>query len=329
MTGSDGATAGAKPLASARWLAAALLTFVVSTSNAVQSRVNGAASEAVSEPTIAAMMSVGGGLAAALTLTLLVPGARCRLLNLVHAGRERRLAWWNYLAGMGGGLFILGQATVVPVYGVTLYMVAVVAGQSASSLLVDRLAIGTGPRRLITLTRVLAACLALLGAVLIGIARPQGIVLAVAGLAWGLGAGGATAVQYALNGLIARETGSTLVTSVLNFLAGFTLLTGVLAISVLVRGHQIAPPPSPLETPLLWLGGPLGLLFIASAAYLVRVLGVLAFTVTSVAGQLTGALVLDAVLPTSGSVLNAGVIAGFGAALAGVVLAARARRSEA
>ena len=210
-------------------------------------------------------------------------------------------------------------------------MVSVVAGQSVASLLVDRLGIGVGPRRLITISRVGAAALALTGAVMIGIARPDGLILAVAGLAWGIGAGGLTAIQYALNGLISKETGSTLVTAALNFFMGFTLLIGFLAVEAAFGAQSFGAQyfgalPSILENPLLWLGGPLGLLFIASAAFLVRTLGVLAFTVTAVSGQLTGALILDELLPTSGSVVNGLVIAGFAATLAGVLFATLSRQ---
>lgn len=302
------------------------LAFLVSMSNALQARVNGLASDFASNAVIAAMMSVGGGFICAAVLVAFHGPSRRSVGNLVTAGKQGRLQWWNYLAGMGGAIFILGQATVVPVYGVTLYMVSVVAGQSVASLLVDRLGIGVGPRRLITISRVGAAALALTGAILIGIARPEGLILAVAGLAWGIGAGGVTAIQYALNGLISKETGSTLVTAALNFFMGFTLLTAFLAIKATFGAQAFAAPPPILENPLLWLGGPLGLLFIASAAFLVRTLGVLAFTVTAVSGQLTGALILDEVLPTSGSVVNGLVLAGFAATLTGVLFAARSRQ---
>jgi len=308
------------------WFAALTFAFLVSMSNALQARVNEAASEFVANPITAAMMSVGGGFICATLLIVFYAPARRRVGSLFRAGKQGRLSWWNYLAGMGGAIFILGQATVVPAYGVTLYMVSVVAGQSVASLLVDRLGIGVGPRRLVTVSRVAAAMLALAGALMIGLARPDGIVLAVAGLTWGLGAGGVTAIQYALNGLISQETGSVLVTSALNFFMGFSLLTAFYAIAAAIAGHPIGAPPAILEHPLLWLGGPLGLLFIAAAAALVRTLGVLAFTVTSVSGQLTGALALDQVMPTNGSVLNGLVFVGFAATVTGVLFAGMSRR---
>jgi len=318
--------------ARARWLGAICIAFMVSTTNPIQARINGAASAVAADSITAAMMSVGGGFVCAAVLILIYRPARLRIVNLRRAGIDGRLKWWNYLAGIGGGIFILGQATVVPKYGVTLYMVSVVAGQSVASLLVDRLGIGAGPPRLITVSRILAASLAITGAILIGGARPGGIVLAIAGLLWGLGAGGVTAIQYALNGLISKETGSSLVTSALNFFMGFTFLTVLLAINVVFAGHQIEAPPSIVDSPWLWLGGPLGLTFIAAAAILVRVLGMLAFTVTSVSGQLAGALLLDKVLPTDGTVLNIFVIVGFLATLVGVFFAGRAfgdvRRAE-
>jgi len=78
----------------------------------------------------------------------------------------------------------------------------------------------------------------------------------------------------------------------------------------------------------LYLGGPIGIVFISLAAVLVRVHGVLVLGLCTVSGQLGAALVLDRLVDPSG--LGALTLAGSALALLGVVVAGvgtrRARR---
>ena len=48
----------------------------------------------------------------------------------------------------------------------------------------------------------------------------------------------------------------------------------------------------------LYMGGPIGVLFSALAAWAVRGVGVLVFGLLTIAGQLTGSVLLDTLLPT-------------------------------
>jgi len=297
------------------------LALLVSTANSVQARVNGQASDYLSQPVVAAMMSVGGGFVLAATVVAVTPGARRALVGLI-AGRGRpTLRPWHFLAGFGGGIFIFGQALVVPLVGVSVYIIAVVTGQTIASLAVDRYGLGPAGRQPVTVFRWLAALLAIVGVVISGVGRGDVATVAWAAIAYGLAAGAATAVQYALNGRIAAQSGSAMVTSALNFFMGFILLSVLLVATGLVGVWPMVLPPSPLDAPLLWLGGPLGLLFIASAAILVKRLGVLAFAVVSVLGQLVGAVVLDLVLPTQGTVLGPVVFLGLVVTVIAVIAA--------
>jgi transporter family-2 protein len=69
----------------------------------------------------------------------------------------------------------------------------------------------------------------------------------------------------------------------------------------------------------------IGVLFIASAALIVRWVGVLLLGMTSIAGQLTGAVVVELVAPT-----NAGLslikVLGCALTLIGVIIAVRPQR---
>jgi len=66
-------------------------------------------------------------------------------------------------------------------------------------------------------------------------------------------------------------------------------------------------------------------IFIAMAAWLVPIIGVLLFALVSIAGQLIGSLALDLILPTPGSQVTGTLIAGVLLALVAVLIAARAR----
>ena len=305
---------------SARALAIIGLAFIIAMANSLQARVNGAASAEIDHPIIAAMMSVGGGFALSALIVLARQSTRQAAIKLFTHARTGALPLWYYFAGVGGGIFILGQALVVPAFGVTIYIIAIVAGQTAASLAVDRWGMGPAGVQRVTLLRVLASILAVAGVAISSLGRGEIGPVAVAAVLYGLAAGAATAAQYALNGSIAQVTGSAMVTSALNFGMGLTFLSVLLGINTLILGNPLVAPSSLLEQPGLWMGGPLGVLFIASAAVLVRYLGVLVFTLVSVAGQLAGAIALDVFFPTPGTALTLFVLLGLILTALGVYL---------
>jgi transporter family-2 protein len=297
------------------------LAFIVSMANALQARVNGAASDYIDHPVIAAMMSVGGGFLLSFAIALTRPESRRALRRFLAFPGYPALAKWQYFAGFGGGIFILGQALVVPGFGVSIYIIAVVAGQTLASLFVDHIGLGPAGKKPVTLLRISAAIFATIGVVISAFGRGELPTVAVAAVSFGLAAGAATALQYALNGRIAGATGSAMLTSALNFFMGFILLTMVLIITTVAGVWELTAPPSILERPELWLGGPLGMLFIASAAIFVRQLGVLLFAVVSVLGQLAGAILLDIFAPTPGAEINGLLAVGLVVTAVGVVAA--------
>jgi len=288
--------------------------------NSLQARVNGAASAWIDHPIIAAMMSVGGGFILSAVIVLMRQSTRSAAWKLFSHIKTGQLKRWYYFAGVGGGIFILGQALVVPTFGVTIYIIAIVAGQTVASLLVDRVGMGPAGAQKITTLRIVASILAVAGVAISSLGRGEVKTIAIAAVLYGLAAGAATAAQYALNGSIAQVAGSAMVTSALNFGMGFSFLSLLLVINTVILGNPLVSPPSLLEQPGLWLGGPLGMLFIASAALFVRSLGVLVFTLVSVAGQLAGAIALDVFFPTPGAVLTGLVVVGLVVTAFGVYL---------
>lgn len=83
-------------------------------------------------------------------------------------------------------------------------------------------------------------------------------------------------------------------------LVNFVVATLVLAAAVIVEILLTGLPRLPPADLLLYLGGPLGILFVVAAASLVGRTGVLLFSLATIGGQLLGALVLDLAVPTDG-----------------------------
>ncbi|MEI7647085.1 MAG: DMT family transporter, partial [Actinomycetes bacterium] len=113
-------------------------------------------------------------------------------------------------------------------------------------------------------------------------------------------AGTLVSAQQAFNGRVAMATGSPIAAAWMNFSVGGIMLWTL----TFIRQVDFSGAPSPLEKPYLYVGGLIGATFVAIAARLVRTLGVLLLTLTSIAGQLFGAVIIDIFIPTPGRVFN-------------------------
>ncbi len=290
---------------------------------ALQSRINGQLSAVLGSGLEAAVFSFGSGLVIVLVLLVIFPSIRRGVARIPQAIRTGELAWWQILGGLLGGFFVAVQSASVPAVGVAVFTVAVVAGQSTSSLFVDRAGLGPAGRVPITMTRVVSALLAVIAVVLAvenrlagGDISPLPVVLAIL-------AGGLTAVQQATNGRVSRAASSPLSAAFFNFVFGTAALASALGISLAITDDQVSRPPS---SPLwIYLGGAIGLAFIAIAAWAVPIVGVLRFALLSIAGQLTGAVILDLVAPTSGTELGWNLFAGVLLAFMAVAVGSRGR----
>jgi transporter family-2 protein len=269
------------------------LAVVAGVALAVQSRINGELSVRLNDPIGAATISFGSGLLVLAALVPLLPAGRAGLGNLRTALRERRIRPWQCVGGMCGGFLVATQGLTVPTLGVAVFIVALVAGQSSSSLLVDRAGAGPAGPQPVTPPRLAGAVLtvcAVLLAVGDRIGHPSALALAVLPLLAGLG----IAWQQAVNGHVRVVSGSALVAGLLNFVMGTAVLLIAFAVSVALRGLPDHLPRGPWW---LYVGGTLGIIFIAVGAAVVRYTGVLLLGLAMIAGQVTGALLLDAIVP--------------------------------
>jgi bacterial/archaeal transporter family-2 protein len=290
---------------------------------AVQAHINGRLAvelgAGVTGAAVAALVSFGGGLTVLCLVCASAPRARQGLRRVAEAVRTARLRPWHLLGGGAGALLVASQGLTVATIGVALFTVAVVAGQTSSAMFVDRLGIGPAGRRPITAGRTVGALLAVLA---VGLAvserldgaaalAPVALLLAVLPML----AGGGAAWQQAVVGQVS-VVGGPFAAGLLNFLVGTTLLAMFAGVALALGGAAAAPPP----TWWLYLGGPLGVVFITSAAVLVRVLGVLVFGLCAISGQVISSLLVDLVL--TDLAIGALTVAGALLTLLGVGIAA-------
>lgn len=274
---------------------------------AVQQRWNGDLGRSLHDPLLAALISFGGGLL--LTAVLLAGRAASRAL----LPQLRTIAWWQRLGGLCGAVLVGVGAAAVPHLGVALLTVGLVAGATVTGLLLDRAGLVPGGARPVTPARLVGAVLCL---VAIGLSAVEGLhaanplLLALVVLS-----GGLISVQQAVNGRV-RQVADATVATTLNFVVGTAGLLVALGVRELAVGVRADRWPD-LAHGYLYLGGPIGAVFIAVAALTVRTLGVLRLGLVVTAGQLVGAVLLDLDRGLSGTTVAAAALTMLAVAVSG------------
>ena len=269
---------------------------------ALQQRVNGELKTELGDALLTALVSFGTGLVAVIAVVLARPAARAAV------ARVRSVPWHHRLGGLGGASLVAVGAAAAPEIGVALLTVGLVAGQTSGGLLVDRYGLGPSGAHALTAPRVAGAllCLVAVGISVLGdgarAADPLLLVLVV-------GAGFAISVQQALNGRVRHATGDAGVATLVNFVVGFTALGLGLLLHAALAGLDVGSWPG-ADRWWLYTGGPMGAAFVAVAALVVRLLGVLRLGLAVIAGQLVGALLLDLTLPVHGESVDALTVVG-------------------
>jgi transporter family-2 protein len=285
---------------------------------AFQARANGELSHRMGNPIEAALVSFGSGLLIISVISFFSPAIKKGLKNLRTAVSKKEIPIWTLFAGMLGGSFVAVQTQIVPVIGVAIYSVASIAGQTAASLVVDRIGLTGGGKKHITARRVTAAGVTVLAVLVSVIDRIDARNLSLWAVVFGCVAGAIVGVQRALNGQINESTHQSFTTSLLNFIMGTTFLVIFLAIGMLInRADVVALPAGPWW---MYTGGTIGIIYIAFTSTIVQHLGVLTFTLISVGGQLVGSLLIDLYSPTEGVQVSAYLVTGIVMTYLGVVV---------
>ena len=284
---------------------------------ALQARANGELSDRLDNGLQAALVSFGSGLLIIFVITLFNSKIKEGIKNLRRAVANKEIARWKLFAGALGGSFVAIQTQIVPLIGVAIYSVDAIAGQTAMSLIVDRIGLTGGGKKLISPRRVLAAFLTVL-AVLVSVwDRIDANNLSIFAVTAGGVAGAIVGVQRALNGQINEHSHQSFTTSLLNFITGTSFLLILIIAGILLGKNELSPLPS--GPWWIYTGGVIGVIYIAFTSTIVQHLGVLTFTLFSVGGQLVGSLIIDLVSPTKGVSVSAYLVTGIIMTYAGVV----------
>jgi transporter family-2 protein len=219
---------------------------------------------------------------------------------------------------MLGGSFVAVQTQIVPIIGVAIYSVASIAGQTAASLIVDRIGLTGGGKKQITVRRVAAAGVTVLAVLVSVLDRIEAENLSLYAVIFGGFAGAIVGVQRALNGQINESTHQSFATSWLNFIMGTAFLFIFLVIGVLINRTEIVALPS--GPWWMYMGGTIGVIYIAFTSTIVQHLGVLTFTLISVGGQLVGSLLIDLYSPTQGVQISTYLVTGIVMTYLGVLV---------
>jgi len=284
---------------------------------ALQARANGELSHRLDNGLQAALVSFSSGLLIILIITPFSPHIKEGIRNLRAAISRKEIARWKLLAGALGGSFVAIQTQIVPLIGVAIYSVASIAGQTAMSLVVDRIGLTGGGKKLISPRRVIAAVLTVL-AVLVSVwDRIDANNLSMLAVTAGCIAGAVVGVQRALNGQINEHSHQSFTTSLLNFITGTSFLVILILIGIALGKNELSPLPA--GPWWIYTGGVIGVIYIAFTSTIVQHLGVLTFTLFSVGGQLAASLIIDLVSPTDGASVSAYLVTGLAMTYVGVI----------
>jgi transporter family-2 protein len=275
----------------------------------VQGRINGELATRTGSALETASASFVIGL---VILAVVMPwrGAAVRRL------RQATVRWWWWLGGLGGAFLVATSAHGVPEIGVALVSVCLVAGTTAGALLTDQFGLGPSGRHPASFWRFTGVAV-VIAAVGIGAVGARGASLKPLLFFLLFVAGATSAVQQAANGQLRVLSDDVVVASFVSFLGGSLALV----IATFAKGEFVAS--SFPGAAWLYLGGPLGVIYILAGAATVRALGVLRFVLGVVSGQLLAAVVIDAVWPAPGITLRAATVVGAVVTLFGVWLSGR------
>ena len=284
---------------------------------ALQARANGELSHRLDNGLEAALVSFGSGLIIIAVIAAFNPAIKEGIKNLRSAVANKEIARWKLLAGALGGSFVAIQTHIVPLIGVAIYSVASIAGQTAMSLVVDRIGLTGGGKKLISRRRVAAAVLTVLAVFVSVFDRIDAKNLSLFAVVLGCIAGAVVGVQRALNGQINEYSHQSFTTSLLNFITGTSLLLLLILGGVLIGKIELVPLPA--GPWWIYTGGVIGVIYIAFTSTIVQHLGVLTFTLFSVGGQLVGSLVIDLISPTNGVNVSVYLVTGIVMTYLGVI----------
>jgi transporter family-2 protein len=298
------------------------LAFVAGLAMSLQAHINGELGVALGSGIVAATLSFAGGVVVLAIAALASARIRLGIRSIRLALVAKQTSWMFTLAGAAGAAFVLSQSTVAPILGLATFTVAFVCGLTMGGLIMDRFGIGPAGHKPVTLARLAGAFLGVSAVVITSVGSTWthpvtlGLIVPIicgVGVSW----------QQAANGRLTAVGQNAWATTLINFSVGFGLLLAATGIILSITRPVLVFPPNPW----LYVGGPVGIVFIAIASIVVREIGILVYGLCATTGQLVSALAFDAIFP-SGGVVSGALIAGVIVVAAGASLASLSGRSR-
>jgi transporter family-2 protein len=305
-----------------------VITFIASIIITAQSSINSELNIYTENALITALINFTTGLIVLALMMMFSRAIRKGFTSIPRLVREGKLKRWQLIGGLSGAFFVASQSSLVQVVGVAIFTVAAVAGQTSAALLVDKAGIGPAGKQPVTLMRVGAAILGIAGVLVSVLGQDSTGQFAFGAVLISFAAGALVSTQPALNGQIANQTGQPAAATLVNFIVGFLTLAVVYGVKQQISPQGFNVPPMPWENPIIWLGGPFGVLFVLTAAFMAKTLGVFLFTLTSVVGQLSGAILMDVLFPTATTNITWQLLLGISITGAAVVLASSKKKTK-
>lgn len=278
-----------------------------------QSRVNGGLGVAMADGIGAALYSFTSGWIVISIVLLFSTRARVGLKRIIAMLVSGELPVWLVIGGAFGGFMVMTQGLAAGALGISLFTVAVVAGQGLSAMVIDAKGWFGVEKRDLNLARALGAVTVIIGVGLVA-ESPSLDTAALLALPFlgGLGLG----YQQAVNGKVRITADSAIAATFINFAMGSLFLLVVKLVSLPSTGISQSYP----TQWWLYLGGIAGLVYVGIQVITVAKIGVLGLGVLLGTGQLIGALIIDLVFPIAGEPLTALHFIGVFVTLGGAVL---------
>ncbi len=305
-----------------------VITFIASIIITAQSSINSKLNIYTENPLITALINFTTGLIVLSVMMTFSRAIRKGFTSIPRLVREGKLKRWQLIGGLSGAFFVASQSSLVQVVGVAIFTVAAVAGQTSAALLVDKSGIGPAGKQPVTLMRIGAAILGIVGVLVSVLGKDSTGQFAFGAVLISFAAGALVSTQPALNGQIANQTGQPAAATLVNFIVGFLTLAVVYGVKQQISPQGFNVPPMPWENPIIWLGGPFGVMFVLTAAFMAKTLGVFLFTLTSVVGQLSGAILMDVLFPTATTNITWQLLLGISITGCAVVLASGKKKTR-
>lgn len=267
----------------------------------IQTTFNSRLRESVGSPFLSSLASFVGGTLFLLFLSTVVEGYFWFSPEDV-SGQP----FWIWIGGLLGVIGLTTNIFIFPKLGGVQSVILPITGQILMGLIIDQFGLFHAPQTSLTPFRSIGAALVLTGvfaAILLGRrakapasgTQQQGVTSPSSQLGWqalAIFSGFLMAMQSPINARLGTLIGSGLKAALVSFTVG-TLVLLLLALALRLK-FRVTVPGGKTANPLwMWVGGPLGAIFVTFNALFVPILGAGSTIMAALTGMVTASLIVD------------------------------------